>query len=429
MAADVGRAPHRDRLSDLPDAILVTILSLLSLDEAARCSVLASRWRRLFPLTLLEFNIFYPGRRGVINLVNSILAAHPAALVRSFRTRYGSICGYKDPSNGGWLRELGRRGVQELFLSFSDRWQPIPSSLFACASLTRLRASSCTFPKPPGGAAAGAPLLTRLAEIELWDVSVPEDALHALLSHCTALERLKMRSMRKCGRVRIRSPSLKVLGTDGYFDELFVEDAPSLECLLGDNLYQGGVHLRVAHAPRLEFLGYLGMGSLAIEIGETIFTMLELFPRLETLYIRSELAPMIKEGLPESWAALGSVPCDCIDKHLRKVVFEVYRGHEWQREMAKFLHRRSRFLKAMEFHCMDDTCTSYTGRAPSQEWVREEKELLCFDSRASGDACFLFFQRHLNLNHHSICHHEWYGRLYYNNLYEVSRSEFNKLYA
>jgi hypothetical protein len=75
------------------------------------------------------------------------------------------------------------------------------------------------------------------------------------------------------GRVRIRSPSLKVLRKDGYFDELFVEDAPSLEWLLGDNLYQGGVHLRVAHAPRLEFLGYLGMGSLAVEIGETIFTV------------------------------------------------------------------------------------------------------------------------------------------------------------
>lgn len=271
MAADVSRGPHRDRLSDLPDAILVTILTV---DEAARCSVLASRWRCLFPLTLLDFNIFYPGRRSVINLVNTILAAHPAALVRSFRTSHGSIRGDRDPSDGGWLQELGRRGVQELLLSFSDRWQRIPSSLFACASLTRLRASCCTFPCPPPSVAAGAPLLTRLTEVELWDVQVSEDALHSLLSHCTALERLKMQSMRRCGRVHIRSSSLKVLSIDGDFiSELFVVDAPNLERLLGDNLYQRGVHFRVQHAPRLEFLGYLGMTSLAIEIGETIFTV------------------------------------------------------------------------------------------------------------------------------------------------------------
>nr|CAB3474147.1 unnamed protein product [Digitaria exilis] len=226
----------------------------------------------------------------VFDLVSSILGAHPEAPVRSFRTSSGSIRGDEDPSSdgGGWLQELGRHGVQELFLSFSERWQRIPSSLFACASLTRLRATCCTFPSPPDeAAAAGSPLLTRLTEIELWDVEVPEDALHALLSHCTALERLKMRRMRQlCGRVRIRSPSLKILRNDGHFDELFVEDAPNLEWLLGDSLYQRGVHFRVARAPKLEFLGYVGMGSLAIEIGESIFTLLKLFPCLETLYIR-----------------------------------------------------------------------------------------------------------------------------------------------
>ncbi|KAF8696308.1 hypothetical protein HU200_037215 [Digitaria exilis] len=267
-----------------------------------------------------------------------------------------------------------------------------------------------------------------------------------------------MRLMRQlCGRVRIRSPSLKILSNDGHFDELFVEDAPNLEWLLGDNLCQRGVHFRVAHAPKLEFLGYLGMGSLAIEIGETIFTedqilvktlmpslktlavqlmnrrvgyinwfmqLLKLFPCLETLYIRvrcylqSELGPMVEEDSTESWSMLGSVPC--MDKCLEKVVFEVYRGYDWQRDMAKFLHRRSMFLKTMEFHCIDDTNTTFIRRGPRQEWVREQQELLCFDTRASRDARFLFFD--LNFNHHNICqqwHREWYKRRYYNNLYKV----------
>lgn len=131
--------------------------------------------------------------------------------------------------------------------------------------------------------------------------------------------------------------------------------------------------------------------------------------------LQSEYGP--KEDASESCAVVGSVPC--IDKHLEKVVFEVYRGHEWQIEMAKFLHRRSRFLKTMEFHCIDDARTSFVRWDPSQEWVSDQHELLCFDTCASRDARFLFFMRYLNRNHHNICHNNWYKRLYYNNLYEV----------
>ncbi|KAF8678564.1 hypothetical protein HU200_046180 [Digitaria exilis] len=462
-AADRPPEDGRDRISDLPDAVLLSILSVLPLRDAGRCSVLATRWRRLFPLTLLDFHVSFPGRRlSVFDLVSSILGAHPEAPVRSFRTSSGSIRGDEDPSSdgGGWLQELGRHGVQELFLSFSERWQRIPSSLFACASLTRLRATCCTFPSPPDeAAAAGSPLLTRLTEIELWDVEVPEDALHALLSHCTALERLKMRRMRQlCGRVRIRSPSLKILRNDGHFDELFVEDAPNLEWLLGDSLYQRGsreVRLKIAHAPKLKFLGYLGMNMKAIEIGETIFKedqinlktlmpslktlavevsytregyidwitqLLNLFPCLEALYIRyvccvlqSDTWSRFQAAASETWDVLRHIPC--VHNHLEKVVFEVYRGHDWQREMAKFLHGRSRFLKDMEFHCKRER--ERDAKLPNVEWVRKQQGLLCLDSRASKDARLLFFSGMLVSNHWDVCHHEWYKRKYYDEICEV----------
>jgi hypothetical protein len=41
---------NRDRLSDLPDDILV---SFLPINQAARCSVIASRWPRIFLRTLV----------------------------------------------------------------------------------------------------------------------------------------------------------------------------------------------------------------------------------------------------------------------------------------------------------------------------------------------------------------------------------------
>jgi hypothetical protein len=112
-------------------------------------------------------------------------------------------------------------------------------------------------------------------------------------------------------------------------------------------------------------------------------------------------------------------PIPCIMNHLQKVVFEVFRGHKWEREMAKFLHKRSDFLKTMEFHCMDDTSREDYGGPPSEEWIRKLKELLCLDSRAATDARFQFFRRQLGDSHHERYNDERYQRDYYRDLYDV----------
>ncbi|CAO2178396.1 unnamed protein product [Urochloa humidicola] len=215
---------------------------------------------------------------------------------------------------------------------------------------------------------------------------------------------------------------------------------------------QRDAHLKVVHAPKLEFLGYLGMSFHAIEIGETNFTkdhihvktlmpslktlaiqvsytcagyinwimqLLKLFPCLQTLHIKSDTWSVVRAAARESWDLLRDVRVPCVDDHLEKVVFEVYRGHEWQREMAKFLHGRSRFLRVMEFHCMGDgdgVLKDY-GKPRSKEWVRKQQELLCLDSRASKDARFLFFRRQLVSNHFDVCDDEWYKGKYYEYLY------------
>ncbi|KAK3161843.1 hypothetical protein QOZ80_1BG0082200 [Eleusine coracana subsp. coracana] len=441
MALDSGRrALPRDCLSDLPDAILVSVLSLLRLDEAARCTILASRWRRLFTSTLLDFNTYMPDRRDVVEAVNSILAAHPTAPIRSFRTS-GSF-------QDGWIEDLARRGVQQLSLGFGlDFWWNdderlrIPASLFACTSLTHLSARSCIFPDA-SMTAAGAPHLACLTEVNLFDVTICDESLNSLISQCKALERLEMMGISNCGRVRVRSPSLKFLNCDGYIDELFIEHAPNLEWLHGRYMYMKGrldegVYLKVEHAPKLEFIGYISMSLHAIKIGESILSeericvktlmpsmkmlavnvcytrkgyinwiiqLLKIFPCLETLHIRSDAWSCIQAAAQESWDVLTCIPC--VDNHLQKVIFEVYRGHEWQREMAKFLHGRSMFLKAMEFHCMEETSApgDRPFKVPSEEWVREQKELLGLDSRASKDARFLFFKHQLACNHLDFAH-------------------------
>ena len=133
--------------------------------------------------------------------------------------------------------------------------------------------------------------------------------------------------------------------------------------------------------------------------------------------LQSDTWSVIRAAAPGSWEALRPSLPSCIGNHLEKVVFEVYRGHEWQSEMAKFVHGRSWFLKTIEFHCMVDTVGAKPFKPPSEEWVRKQRELLCLDGRASRDARFLFFSSMLVCNHQYICHHEWYKRKYYDNLF------------
>lgn len=268
MAAAVGDDLFLDRISDLPDIILVTILSRLGMEEAARSSILSSRWRRLFPSTLLDFNAGSIRFDRAVEAVTSILAAHPTEPVRSFSTCGLSFRRQDEDAVDGWLRDLANRGIEKLVLHFSEkRQQKVPESLFACASLKRLKVINGTFPDATEAAAS----LAVLTKIDLSDVKISEDSLNSLLSHCTSLEHLKIHSISKCDRLHIRSRSLKVLSTSGDFKELFIDDAPNLEQVLGYYLNSRSVKIKIAHAPKLEFLGYLGMNN-EIEFGNTKFT-------------------------------------------------------------------------------------------------------------------------------------------------------------
>lgn len=135
------------------------------------------------------------------------------------------------------------KGVRELSLCFHDRNQRIPTSLFlfASASLARLHVTTCTFPD----VTAAVPSLANLV--------ITEESLHLLLSQCTSLERPQMQGLYKIRRVHVRCPSLRIMECN-----LGDVDAPLLEDALANCLYTGFRELiRVAHARKLEFLGYI----------------------------------------------------------------------------------------------------------------------------------------------------------------------------
>ncbi|KAL2336806.1 hypothetical protein Fmac_011252 [Flemingia macrophylla] len=138
-----GGDDNGDRISQLPDVLLLQILSLLSTKQAVATGILSKRWRLLWPsVSLLDFDDESSsgsrGGTGFAGFVNSVLLRHDAPTVELFRLR----CANPDSSGEvpTWLCHMVRRGVEhvEVLLSLS-RYVALPRSLFNCGTLTVLK--------------------------------------------------------------------------------------------------------------------------------------------------------------------------------------------------------------------------------------------------------------------------------------------------
>jgi hypothetical protein len=147
-------AAAADRVSRLPDKLLLRVVSLLPAKDGARTTVLSSRWRCLWrsaPTVLVDTHLLPAGHtrgrparpgaasRAVTRAVSAALDSHPGPFPFASLT-----CSFLSDADSGllarWFRLLAAKGVGELV--FVNRpWPPgmrLPSSLFSCASLCRL---------------------------------------------------------------------------------------------------------------------------------------------------------------------------------------------------------------------------------------------------------------------------------------------------
>ncbi|KAM0838957.1 hypothetical protein ACQ4PT_060624 [Festuca glaucescens] len=383
-----GVGDAADRLGELPDAILLSILSCLPLRDAARSTVLSSRWRRLFDQSLLDFNACQPfppeGGRGCVWLVraiDAILASGRPIPVRSFRfLMYGR--GFTDhmASVSGWFRVLATRGIREVDVNmFHMAWKlTLPASLLQLASLETLSVCFCDLPDD----AALQLQLPLLKKLHLSKVKSSQETLQAMLSHCPSLECAKLVNITGVDRICLRSKSLlRLYGGFGSLTELVVEDAPNLEELVGVRLLNSGAAVKIVFAPKLQVLGYLAKNvrplvlhdtvfdggivqfrtlmcsvkTLAIQVsfsdkGHTIFVaqLLRCFPCLETLCVEPENRSASHLVAFEAWDTTTSI--QCIEHSISKVVFEDFGGHDCQWRFLHFLLGMARALKAVELY-------------------------------------------------------------------------------
>ncbi|CAL9232310.1 unnamed protein product [Arabidopsis halleri] len=220
-----------DRISGLPDEVLVKILSFAPTKVAVSTSILSKRWEFLWMwLTKLEFG----GKLYSESDFNSLqcfldrnLPLHRAPVIGSFRLVL-SDSNLRPEAVKMWVLVVVSRYVRELKIYSSQKKQNIlPSSLYTCKSLV--------FLKLDGGILLDVPrmvCLPSLKTLELKDVIFFSDAsLQRLLSNCPVLEDLLVALYyhENMEKLTVIVPSLHRLSLFIWYNCEFFIDTPSLE--------------------------------------------------------------------------------------------------------------------------------------------------------------------------------------------------------
>ncbi|KAG4166556.1 hypothetical protein ERO13_A13G140020v2 [Gossypium hirsutum] len=137
-----------DRLSELPDNVILHIMSSLPMKEAVRTCLLSTRWKDLFTsISNIELDGVLRKRRALRNrfmeFVDGFLSLRKDISVDRFRLCYGP--GIDHPKINEWILYAVRHGVRELELIFQSgtfetrHFTDLEFWVFTCKTLLTLR--------------------------------------------------------------------------------------------------------------------------------------------------------------------------------------------------------------------------------------------------------------------------------------------------
>ncbi|VFQ81577.1 unnamed protein product [Cuscuta campestris] len=193
------------RINDLPDELLVDIISRLKLKDAGRTSALSRRWRYLWTLVSgsLKFDAWdrdtYRGmdkRKEMGGWVNRVLELHKAPRVDSFIVCTRGHWGFEDGDADRWTRFALRKQVKVFELSLARQRRSCKYKFPSMEKLLLLE-PKCSF--------------VSLRSLKLVHVNVEDDMVHYLLASCPDLETLWIKDSDCTKNLRVVAPKLKQL--------------------------------------------------------------------------------------------------------------------------------------------------------------------------------------------------------------------------
>ncbi|XP_008793618.1 F-box/FBD/LRR-repeat protein At3g26920-like [Phoenix dactylifera] len=227
-----------DRLSELPDDVLLSILSQIPHREAAATAILARRWRYLFSslpsLYLTRYSLlpaedsdqssdgeFEPSRW--LDTVFAILAARRCPLV-AVHFEF-DIVDHDADAVSQVLHSLCDSGVEELSIAqFSKPFYGLPSGVLSCRTIKHLILNRCRLTIP-----CTYPGLQCLTSLSLLVVFITDEDFRRLVSRLHALEDLTVVYCSKLTNLVISAPVLNKLAISTVKPlNIVLENAPRL---------------------------------------------------------------------------------------------------------------------------------------------------------------------------------------------------------
>lgn len=302
-AAERGSPKHEERtkdseedvISELPHEILVSILSLLTLKEAVRTSVLSRSWKKLWTYTAgsLDFEDLKT-KHGIldntkslrverfkfIGWVNRVLDSHQGSSIRELRVCFdlnNRSRRYVDE----WVAAALAKRVQNLELDFSPFLKGNHSTWYTFPSKFISPRAGCRFD------------LSCLRSLHLKFVNVTDEILECILSSCPFLERLVIVGSELLSNIKVSGSSLSLKHLFIYSNNLrnFEVSAPNLVSLGYHNETKGAPQVLIENVPLLTSV-YLG--ALYDPISTYLHPFWSSLHQLEALHLRMNL---FKDGL------------------------------------------------------------------------------------------------------------------------------------
>ncbi|XP_057772049.1 FBD-associated F-box protein At5g22730-like isoform X2 [Salvia miltiorrhiza] len=202
-----------DRLSELPDSLILTILSLLDMKDVVMTSLLSKRWKnRWTTVPCLRFDLPFSGGLWVeySKFVSGALAQWKGAKILEFTIFFSS----NDPltpscDTDSWLLFATEKQVEKLTFGFECRPHGayfVPQCLYSCSSITTLSLYCCSFKIERN---------VRWNQLKSLNIRKSEglsgDAMNQILLGAPRLEKLVLRSFEISENFTIRSTSLMIL--------------------------------------------------------------------------------------------------------------------------------------------------------------------------------------------------------------------------
>ncbi|XP_050257734.1 F-box protein At4g09920-like isoform X1 [Quercus robur] len=328
-----------DRISQLPDEMLISVLSFLMPKEAFRTSVLSHRWKCLCPFLprSLDFDGLYTmweierekkslqfERKKFLQWVNDTLKSCRVSTIDEFRVCFELDDGSKSHVDG-WIDFAISKGVKRLELDFTAR-----SPFKDASNFYRFPNESFTSDKT---------CIKSLTSLTLKYIRVTGELLEHFLSNCPLLERLHVDNSEDLVNLKIYGSSLKLkyLHIIRCLEFKSIEiNAPNLESFG----YVGNeIRLHVHSAPRLLDVRIGGMyshpiyyafgslssylyqlESLTLDVHSYTYNGVE-FPEFQTLTKLKHLKVTVATN--EGSSLLGLIPLIEAAPFLHKFVFEL----------------------------------------------------------------------------------------------------------